>query len=80
MGFRMKTTLIIPDAIMRQLKQEAVRRKTTISALVTQALRQFLDEDPGGGREPAPLPVFSGGRALVDVANREALYDAMERD
>jgi len=77
--FRMKTTLIIDDGVMKQLRQEAARRGTTISALVEAALRMLLY---GPGRTPVrklpPLPSFHGGRPLVEVADREALYRAME--
>jgi hypothetical protein len=64
---------------MRRVKREAARRRTTISALGEQALRLLLEEEPRAGAEPPPLPVFHGGRPLFDVANREALYQAMER-
>lgn len=80
MVFHMKTTLVIPDPLMRRLKREAARQRTTISALVERALRLLLDEEARATAEPPPLPVFSGGRPHVDVANREALYEAMERD
>ena len=78
MVFHMKTTLTLPDALMRQLKQEAARRRTTMSELVERALRELL-----AGTRPStevrPLPTFDAGRAHVDVANREALYEVMER-
>ena len=81
MVFHMKTTLVIDDQIMSRLKQEAVRRNTTISQLVEAALRSFLRKPP---REQAlpPLPVLHGGKPLVDIADREALEDALadERD
>ena len=77
MEFHMKTTLVSPDALMKRLKQEAARRNTTMSQLVERALRAFLE---GSRRVPEapPLPAFHLGRPRVDVANREALYDAME--
>ncbi len=78
MVFHMKTTLIIPDPLMRRLKREAAKQRTTISALVEQALRLLLEDAPAAPELP-PLPRFGGGRATVDVANREALYSEMER-
>jgi len=78
MVFHMKTTLIIPDPLMRRLKREAARQGTTISALVEQALRLLLEERLVPVEVPA-LPRFSCGRARVDVANREALYQVMEQ-
>ncbi len=76
----MKTTLIIPDPLMRRLKREAARQRTTVSALVERALRLLLEGEEAPAGSLAPLPRFHGGRARVDVANREALYEVMERD
>jgi hypothetical protein len=78
MDFHMKTTLMIPDALMRRLKREAARRRTTISALVEQAIRTLLDRGPEHPVELGELPSFRGGRPKVDVANRDALYEAMD--
>jgi hypothetical protein len=73
----MKTTLNIDDAVMAQLKREAARQRRTMSELVETALRLLFRL----GRTPAalePLPTFRSGGALVDVADRTALYEAME--
>ncbi|HUF49886.1 MAG TPA: ribbon-helix-helix protein, CopG family [Longimicrobiales bacterium] len=75
----MKTTLMIPEPLLRRLKREAARQGTTISALVERALRLLLDGSPTVGELPE-LPRFSAGRPRVDVSNREALYHAMEQD
>ncbi|MEX2284646.1 MAG: ribbon-helix-helix domain-containing protein [Gemmatimonadota bacterium] len=75
----MRTTLMIPDPLMRRLKREAARQRTTISALVEQALRLLLDPEAHGPTELPPLSGFHGGRARVDVANREALHSEMDR-
>ena len=77
MVIHMKTTLNIDDTVMDRLRAEAARSGRTMSELVEMALRQLLQT-----RRPAPvtspLPVFQSGGALVDVADREALYRAME--
>ena len=77
MVFHMKTTLNIDDRVMAQLKQEAARRGKTMSELVETALRQLLR----ARRKPVELPelpTFHGGGTLVDIDNRDALYDAMD--
>jgi len=77
MVFHMKTTLTIDDTVMKRLRQEAARTGRTMSELVESALRQLLDSR----RRPAevtPLPSFDSGGALVDISDREALYQAME--
>jgi hypothetical protein len=77
MVFHMKTTLIIDDGVMARLKRESVRSGRTMSELVETALRRFLQARPDP-IELSPLPSFKSGGALVDIADREALYRAME--
>jgi len=74
----MKTTLNIDETVMAQLKREAVRQGRTMSDLVETALRLFFRESRQRPEVP-PLPMFNGGAPLVDIEDREALYDAMER-
>ena len=73
----MKTTLIIDDGVFRRLKREAATQGQTISAIVEAALRQFLTRRRVAAPLP-PLPVFKSGGGRVDIADREALYEAME--
>lgn len=73
----MKTTLNIDDTVMASLKRESARTGRTMSELVETALRQLLRRRPGVP-DLAPLPSFDSGGTLVDVADREALYRAME--
>ena len=75
----MKTTLIIPDPVFRDLKRRAAERKETLSALVTEYLVQGLRETRQRKR-PFRLPSFKMGPAKVDVANREALYDLLDAE
>lgn len=73
----MKTTLNIDDTVMARLRREAARQGRTMSELVETALRLLFR----GTREQSelpPLPTFRSGGHLVDVADRDALYHAME--
>lgn len=74
----LKTTLNIDDTVMRQLKREAARQGRTMSELVETALR-LLFRSQKTTQELPPLPSFHGGGSLVDIADRDALYQAMER-
>jgi Arc/MetJ family transcription regulator len=74
---KMKTTLNIDDTVMAQLKREAARQRRTMSELVETALRNFFRSQKRATELP-PLPVFDSGGALVDIADRDALYRAME--
>lgn len=77
MVIHMKTTLNIDDTVMAALRREAAASGRTMSELVESALRQLLRR--GAEAAPlAPLPTFESGGALVDVADREALYREME--
>jgi hypothetical protein len=73
----MKTTLNIDDTVMAELKREAVRQGRTMSDLVETALRLFF-RSRKRPQELSELPVFHSGGALVDIADRDALYQAME--
>jgi hypothetical protein len=77
MVFHMKTTLNIDDSVMRRLKREAARQNRTMSELVETALR-LLFRTKARRETMAPLPTFRSGGALVDIADRDALYHAME--
>ncbi len=77
MVFHMKTTLNIDDSVMAELKREAARQGRTMSELVETALRVSF-RAPKRRRPMADLPTFRSGGALVDVADRDALYQAME--
>jgi len=73
----MKTTLDIDDAVMAELERETTRQGRTLSELVETALRLLLRSQRKRGKIPT-LPTFHSGGALVDIADRDALYRAME--
>ena len=75
MCFHMKTTLKIDDTVMAKLKRAAARQGRTMSDLVETALRLLLRSQQKGGAIPV-LPTFRS--TLVDIADRGALYHAME--
>jgi hypothetical protein len=56
-----------------RLKREAARRGCTMSELVEMALR-MLFRAPKRTAELPELPSFDSGGALVDLADRSALY------
>ena len=74
----MKATFDIDESVMRRLNEVAIRRETTVSALVKAAIKSI----PGVVSPPEsprrPLPSWPMGKPLVDISNREELYDAME--
>lgn len=82
MVFHMKTTLSLPDPLMRQLKEEAARQRVTMSTLVEAALRGLLTapETWSPSQPLPPLPSWDSGGAWVDVSDREALDAVLNED
>jgi hypothetical protein len=80
MVIHMKTTLNIDDTVMQRLREEAVRRGCTMSELVEAGLRRILDEPSMVATELPPLPTWKSGGALIDVADREALFDLFDSE
>jgi len=74
----MKTTLNIDATVMAQLRREAVRQGRTMSELVETALRLFFRSQRKRDALP-PLPTFHS-EELIDIADRDALYRAMEEE
>ena len=78
-----KTTLNIDDSVMQRLREEAVRRGTTMSALVEAGLRRVLAAPATTQQQPGTLPplaTWRSGGFLVDIDDRDALYRAMEEE
>lgn len=80
MIFHMRTTLVIDDALFRELKRRAAEENRTLSEVTQEALRRGLARP----QRPRPtgrvrLPSFSMGRPRVDLADRDQLYDLLDR-
>ena len=75
--YHMKTTLNIDDKVMADLKRDAARQGRTMSELVESALRLLLRAHRKRQKVVA-LPTFHSGGAVVDIADHDALYQAME--
>ena len=75
----LKTTLNIDDTVMARLRRESVRQGRTMSELVEAALRLLFQAGKRKSKPKLPpLPSFRSGGYRVDIADRNALYDAME--
>jgi hypothetical protein len=74
----MKTTLNINGQVLEQLKREAIKQRRTISELLESTLR-LLFQNTKTPKALFPLPTLKGGCYLVDITDRKALYQAMER-
>jgi hypothetical protein len=76
----MKTTWEIDDGVMLALKREAALQGKTMSELVEAAIRQYLRAIAKPQKPLRPLPKHDFGGELVDIADRDALYRAMEEE
>jgi hypothetical protein len=81
MVFHTKTTLNIDDTVMNRLRREAASQGKTMSELVEAALRLlFQSTQRLKKKKLRPLPTFNSGGFLVDIADRNALYDVLDRE
>jgi hypothetical protein len=79
----MRTTLSIEDGLLEEAKKRASKEKTTIGAVVNEALRVGLlgMRKRSSDAAIAPLKTFRGDgvRPGVDLRNSAELLDEMER-
>lgn len=74
----MRTTLDIDDPVLRQLRRLQKGSGKSLGQVASELLAQALAE-PRQLRSPAELPWTSRPMgALVDVADKDALYRALE--
>jgi hypothetical protein len=73
----MKVIVDIDETVALHLKREAARLGRTTSEVAETAIKLLLALQPVPSDLP-PIPVFDGGGTMVDVADRDALYEAME--
>jgi len=76
----MKTTVELPDSLLRQAKRVAVKNRTTVKALIEQGLRAAIAERTRGTGFTLRQAAFRGdglvaGRSLQDWASiRDLVY------
>ncbi len=81
MIFHMKrTTLILNERQFAELKKLAAEERRTLSSVTEELLRAGMSARRLRRRKKlARLPAWNMGRPKVDLADRNALYKAMER-
>jgi len=72
----MRTTINLPDELLVQVKKLATASRTTVTAVIEDALREVL----GRRRAPVKLKTFGRQGLLpgVDLDARDALLDLIE--
>ena len=77
----LKTTLNVDDRLLRSAKKRAADEGRTLTSVVEDALRAFLSpRKERGGHRFRWVVVNDTGLPAVDIADRKALYDFMERE
>ncbi|MGJ3241500.1 MAG: CopG family transcriptional regulator [Opitutales bacterium] len=74
----MRTTLTINDELLSQAKQLAAQRKSNVSAVVNEALREALKEKRGPNPQTYRVPTFpaKGKAAAISPAAMKDLLAA----
>ena len=76
-----RKVLVLDEQLMAELKALAAARDKSLSILVDQFLREGLERARATRKRRPPLPRSRNmGRELVDVADRDALYDIFDRE
>lgn len=78
----MRTTIDIPESLLREAKERAARRGSTLGQVVEDALRaSFSSVDASAVEGPVQLPTYGEGGVLpgVDLDDSAALLDLMEQ-
>lgn len=80
----MRTTVRMEDGLLRRAKQLAAQRETTLTAILEEALREWLDRQrkrAKGTRVDLPVSRAGGGvRPGVDLDDSADLLERMGRD
>ena len=76
----MRTTVRLPDELMRAAKRRAQQTGRTLTQLLEDCLRAELRQPTRAPRVSEPLPTFSGQglRSGVDLTDSSALEDVMD--
>lgn len=75
----LKTTLNLDDGLLREAKKLAAERGATLTSVIEEAVRALLKDTKAAKPYVFRWPVVRGrGGPLVDVADRDALYERME--
>lgn len=76
----MKTTVNLDDELLAQVKAMAAQRGTTLTRVIEDALRTMVLASASPEQFRLRLPTVRGERPPpIDVADRDALHEVMDR-
>ena len=78
----MRTTVDLPDDLLSEAKERAVREGRSLSDVVGDAVRSSFARTATAERGPVELPTFAGDglQPGVDLDDSAALSDLMDQD
>lgn len=77
----MRTTINLPDALGEAAKARAAAEGRTFTSLIEEGLRTVLaDERTPAVRTSLPTSGNPNDRPLIDIADREALWEVLDAD
>jgi hypothetical protein len=79
----MRTTVDLPDELLREARQRAAEEGTTLTALLAEGLRLRLAGRNTSRRRRRRLPMSTVGGGLqpgIDPASNASLFDAADGD
>ena len=76
----MKTTINLPDGLVERAKQRAAERGCTFTTLITEGLHLVLQQATPATRAPLPTWGQKGDLVLVDIEDRDAVWQALDGD
>lgn len=78
----MRTTLNLPDALAEAIKARAAREGRTFTSLVEEGLRAVLAKstEPAQPGQRLPTSGRPDGQVLVDLTDRDAVWDVLDAD
>lgn len=78
----MRTTVRLPDDLLKEAKRRAAERGTTLTALIEEALRETLSRGREGESRAEPVSLTTAGgtgvQPGVDLDDSAGLLDLME--
>ena len=67
----MKTTVDLPDSLLREAKRVALRERTTVRALIERGLRTVIDDRRPTGRFTLRKASFNGDGLVAGTSLRD---------
>ena len=76
----MRTTFDVDDVILEEVKALQVKEGRSMSALVSELLADALARRHAGSKPPAFRWITQPMRAMIDLADKDALYAVLDSD